>query len=220
MAQTVSRECVLKIARKIAETKASKVHNRHIYLELTEGRDDWVQDGVHRSYGYCGDFVTYCLMHAGVRDGRILNRAALNDGKWAPGDNIARLVRWARATDSLITPQTFKEQIKPADPVILHRKEGGSHPPGDHICLMVGWLDRNLASFQTVDGNRPMGRCDYNANVMKVPGSWEVYGAVSLDKMPISNMGETDDEGDVLDTLSKLVISMGGDGPPPTNYFS
>lgn len=93
------------------------------------------------AYAWCGDFATYVLMLAGCHDGGALNRVALN-GKWQPGDNIARLVRWAKGYNQFVT-FTAAEQ---GDIIIFATGNG------DHICFLDQPPDGG-GIFYTIDGN-------------------------------------------------------------------
>lgn len=94
-----------------------------------------------RQYAWCGDFATYCLMCCGCQDGGALNRVALN-GKWTPGDNIARLVRWAKGHQQFCD----LDQVEPGDIIIF------ANTTGDHICFAESILDGS-GNYTTIDGN-------------------------------------------------------------------
>jgi hypothetical protein len=90
--------------------------------------------------GWCGDFVTWNLMRAGVNSCKVLNRYDLCN-KWATGQNIARLYAWAEATGSKRKEKTSAE---PGDIICVPRGDG------DHVGLLVEITGNN---FTTIDGN-------------------------------------------------------------------
>lgn len=110
------------------------------YLEMTEGRQDWVQDGQKRKYAWCGDYVTFVLSRAGVQDGTLLNRAEIN-GKWLPGGNIAMIIAWAQKRGVWRT--NFHELTDGS--IYVQKRDAG-----DHIGFVA---DASLATVTTLDGN-------------------------------------------------------------------
>lgn len=131
----MNKQHVLEVARDMIGVDASQPDQMDV---ITEKR--WTEKVKGKKYSWCGDFATYCLMVAGCLDGGALNRVSLN-GKWVPGDNIARLVRWARAHNAMIT----LTEAEPGDLVIL------ANSNGDHIGIMSRPLEGGR--FGTVDGN-------------------------------------------------------------------
>jgi hypothetical protein len=100
---------------------------------ITEGRTQG-----NASYAWCGDFATFVLDKAGVRDGEALNRVSIN-GKWVPGDNLARLQRWAASHAAW---SGVLKTAQPGDLLIMAR------PNGNHIGYVI-----QLNPLITLDGN-------------------------------------------------------------------
>lgn len=117
-----------------------KSSRRAEYLQITEGREDWGPAGAKKHYGWCGDFVTYCIMQQGSLDGELLNRAELN-GKWVPGDNITRITRVSKAR-GWVKPKDAP--VERGDIVVLARQNG------DHIGFAVSG---GYQHYTTIDGN-------------------------------------------------------------------
>jgi hypothetical protein len=133
----------------------SRINRRPELVEITEGR---VNDS--ESYAWCGDFATFVLMKAGVTDGSALNRASIA-GKWTPGDNLARLQRWASTHNSWSTKLS---DAVIGDYLIIVRNAG------DHIGLV-----RSVDPIVTIDGN------GWNAEVhstARASGSFQIRGVV------------------------------------------
>jgi len=143
------REDALRTATILVEGKVGPSTDNAWYSAITEGRRDFVDpSGAEHRYGWCGDFATYCCMQGGVLDGSILNRASLNNGKWTPGDNLARLERWARsvgAARSVMEVAANRDQVTGGDLVIFSR------PDGDHIGMFERWTA--AGEFSSLDGN-------------------------------------------------------------------
>lgn len=132
-----------------------------LYNEITEGRRDWPDaTGKMRHYGWCGDFVTWVLYTAGVRNGRLLNRQSLN-GKWVPGDNLARIERWARRAGAFVPltgdPKliTAASKAKPGDIIVFFRSDG------DHIAFVED-SGATSGDLVTIDGNSTGGLVSRN----------------------------------------------------------
>lgn len=94
-----------------------------------------------QQYAWCGDFASYILMLSGCHDGGALNRVALN-GSWQPGDNIARLVRWAKGYNQFVSFADAEQ----GDIIIF------ANDTGDHICFLEQKADAG-GIFYTIDGN-------------------------------------------------------------------
>lgn len=111
------------------------------YMQITEGR--MTTPAVY--YGWCGDFVTYVLMQAGCRDGAILNRAALNGGKWQPGRNIERMKVWAQKQQVYFVGGSMADKITRGSVYIRVR------PGGDHTGIILE--NKGDGTFVSIDGN-------------------------------------------------------------------
>lgn len=143
------RSCAFSFAHQAAEEQVSLISDPIKYARITEGRADWITaSGELRQYSWCGDFVTFILERAGCRDGRALNRASIN-GAWRPGDNIARLLAYAKERGGL---RTDFESMRPGDPIFWNYSGGG------HIALFARWSSLNLGAFQSFDGNAGVNR--------------------------------------------------------------
>lgn len=213
------REQVIAIALELAEKAISKTNRREDYLRITEGRDDWRSpEGEMKTYSWCGDFVSYVLMCAGVTDGSILNRAALNTGVWTPGDNINRIMRWGDQNGASYSKSDAAEMAQPGDIFIFETGRGG------HICFFHKWLSLVDYSFETLDGNAKNNATSRNNRVLNGGGSKPLYKAVNIDNMPFEcAMPDPDtykawEDGTLQDpnNLTAEQIADGGDGPPPT----
>jgi hypothetical protein len=184
-------------------------HDRSCYLQITESRADWqAPDGSTRHYGWCGDLATAVLMLCGVTRGDVLNRAALNNGKWTPGDNLARLTRSIGSTGGLITQPSVRldpDLVQPADLVIFSR------PDGDHIAFFSHWLA--AGEFETIDGNS-WGRVVKRnfRHLVDHPGEMPVRHFLSIDHLPTGGVVQQflNSETAVSD-LSPETIANGGD---------
>lgn len=149
------------------------------YNAITEGRRDWTgPDGKNRHYGWCGDFVTYLLEQCGIRDGTLLNRQSIN-GKWAPGDNLARIERWAKAHDAFVTldgdtsSPDCARNAKTGDIIVFYR------PDGDHIAIV-----ESAIPLKTIDGNGWGGRVVQSDHPTLAT---HVRYIVNLDALPFPN---------------------------------
>jgi hypothetical protein len=208
------RKCILTIAGKAAKLHISKCHYPDKYAVITEGRNDWTSpSGERKIYSWCGDFVTWVLMTAGLSDGSVLNRAALNNGVWQPGYNITRLLFWARDHDALYQ-KDFRQFLKPGDPVVINRPRGG------HICIFKTWTDKKKGMFISVDGNAAAGATSFNNRMLKGGGHSPVFAAVNADALPWDNCStnETAFGNPIalrMSELSNEEIAEGGDGIPP-----
>lgn len=133
------------------------------YNLITEGR----RSSPKRYYGWCGDYVTYCLMLAGVVDGSILNREVLN-GEWVPGDNLARIERWAKKAGAM-----RNHFAVPGDVIVNPRSDG------DHIALILSTPAGPSRQWKTLNGNGKGG-------VVSIGGfPSAVRYIVNVDYMPI-----------------------------------
>lgn len=157
-----ARERLRRDAEHLADEEIGPHDQRKCYLEITEGRTDWTTaKGLRRRYGWCGDFATFVCMRQGVTDGRVLNRAILNDGVWVPGDNIARIVRWAQQHAGLISGDSIRhhpDSIVPGDMLVFARTDG------DHIAVFGQWIA--AGRYITFDGNSWGGTTKRNARVI------------------------------------------------------
>lgn len=203
------RECLLAIARAAADLSFGKNKLRHLYLETTEGRDDWKHDGVLKTYSWCGDFVTWCLNRAGVLDGRILNRAALNGGHWTPGENISRILKWADSQGVLYTTAAGHKARRPGDIMVIDTKGGG------HILFLDNWLDGDHSRFGSLDGNTQGGYTGRNNRT--VAASWHpaVIYSVDISPMPTGVGASAFSDPITSSQLTGEEIAAGGDGDPP-----
>lgn len=122
------------------------------FAEMTEGRG--VADP---GYGWCGDAVTYALMLAGCRDGNVLNRAELN-GSWTPGDNLDRIIRYAKRAGTWHDPQ-----VRPVQYAVYFKKRRD----GGHVGMVTSV---NASSFDTVDGNSQFGKVATNRREWSIDG--------------------------------------------------
>jgi len=201
------RSKIISIAAGFVAQGVGPEHDRPCYLQLTEGRADWTgSDGEVRHYGWCGDYITYVLSRVGVMDGSILNRAELNDGKWTPGDNLARVQRWAKLTGSIIELDAVRDDpalLLPGDIVIFIR------PDGDHIAFWEEWLA--AGSFSSLDGNSYGRICKRNGRQL-VPGANQmpIRHFIRITDMPLNSTGIAD-SGDLLKNFASDIIAMGGD---------
>jgi hypothetical protein len=159
----------------MAEPKTGPTKRVPLYLDITEGR------GINPSYGWCGDAVTWSLMHAGVRDGSILNRTELN-GHWQPGDNLSRIYRWAQASGSIIERSRFDE-VQPGDLILVEAPQGG------HIGMFIKWIQVGVG-FMSADGNTWMHESGTRARDMRVQSgtAGHIQLAISVEKMPLSQI--------------------------------
>lgn len=134
-----------------------------LYNLITEGR----KSSPKRYYGWCGDYVSYCLMRAGVVDGTILNRAALN-GEWVPADNLTRIERWAKKAGALT-----RSFIKPGDIVVNPRSDG------DHTAICFATPGGPWKQWLLLNGNGKGGV----VSIGGLPSS--IRYIVDVDYMPI-----------------------------------
>jgi hypothetical protein len=176
-------------------------------LQLTEGRADWTSpDGKVHHYGWCGDFVTYVLSRVGVMDGRVLNRAELNDGKWTPGDNLARIQRWAKEHGAIVEVDAVRE-----DPTLLDHGDIAIfvRTDGDHIAFFEGWLA--AGSFSTLDGNSYGRICKRNGRQL-VPDTNQmpIRHFIRITDMPLNTTGIAD-SGDLMENFAANLVALGGD---------
>jgi hypothetical protein len=131
-----------------------------MYNQITEGRES----SPGHYYGWCGDYVTYCLMVAGCRDPFLINRKAIR-GSWAPGRNIADLLDGARKYGALTS------YANPGDIFICEA------PKGDHVAIV-----RNCQpSWQLLNGN------GWNGVVSLGNICSRVKAAIDVDKLPSSD---------------------------------
>lgn len=134
-----------------------------VYDQITEGR----RSSPKMYYGWCGDYVTYCCMLAGVVDGEILNRQAIN-GEWVPGDNLARISRWAKRVGALRNYFAV-----PGDIIINPRSDG------DHIAFILSTPNGPYRKWQTLNGNGKGG-------VVSIGGfPSAVRHIINVDAMPV-----------------------------------
>lgn len=137
------------------------------YNAITEGRKSDPTKDPPFYYGWCGDFVSFILMQAGCLDGRILNRAALNNGVWTPQQNLSRLQNYA----SNVGAYTYF--VRPGDIVINYR------PDGNHIAF-VEWTGASPYGWTTLNGNGKGG--------VVSRGGWpkqKIVGVINLDYIPL-----------------------------------
>jgi hypothetical protein len=112
---------------------------------ITEKR--WREKTKHGPYSWCGDFPTFMAERWGCKDPTALNRVSVA-GAWTPGDNIARLIRWAKAHEAWITGKDLTARVQEGDFYIKPR------PDGSHIGIVGA---TSLPSYETIDGNGWMG---------------------------------------------------------------
>lgn len=196
------RNRVIAVARCLLKKKAGKTANREEYLKITEGRDDWKAADGMKVYSYCGDFVTAVYYAAGCRDGNILNRVAIN-GVWKPGDNIARILRYAQEVGSL------KEWTEAKLGDMLYWETGR----GGHVGIMEAFPQGNFVT--SIDGNIGVG-----GNVARVTrpvtGNRVLTYAVDVTSIPFTEVIKQQAAGMAPDeTLTPDEIALGGDGPNP-----
>jgi hypothetical protein len=130
------------MARQLLGTGPSgKTRSR--YLELTEGRESTPG----RYYGWCGDLPTYCSMLSGCENGKILNRAALNGGKWRPGRNIVDLMNWAKAKNAWTA--AAKDVLPSVGDMYVRIRSDGDHIGFVESIALVG----NVYYITSIDGN-------------------------------------------------------------------
>lgn len=156
------REWVLKEAEKYIGVGKDQPRTMD---EITEGRWTWP------SYGWCGDFVTFILERAGLRDGRALNRVSLN-GTWVPTDNIARLQRFSASIGALIKPS----EIRRGDIVVLKRNAG------DHIRFANS--EGRSGKHGGVDGNGWDGRVSVSNGTENSKVRWSASTDILLASLP------------------------------------
>lgn len=90
--------------------------------------------------GWCGDFVNFCFMRAGVRDCALINRYDLC-GRWDVGMNLARWYAWADATGSRVPYNS----VRRGDVYALKRSDG------DHLGIVLSTDGKG--GFSSIDGN-------------------------------------------------------------------
>lgn len=149
-------------------TVGPKGARRADYLEITEQREG-------PGYGWCGDWATWLLYRWGCQDGTFLNRAILN-GKWTPGDNIARLQRAVPRVNHL-SPSALREAVT-GDILIYNTPNGG------HICFLDTPV-KDDGSYVTLDGNSWMGVVANNTR--RVGGSPALLEILQLSAIPSSS---------------------------------
>lgn len=202
--------CVASVAEEAALRGTSPTVDRNRYLEYTEGRDSWVDpQGQVKKYGWCGDFITWVLSQPAiaVRRGSILNRAELN-GKWMPGDTLARFDRWAKNAGASHTyGEVVSNVYSPSsgDIVILNTPKGG------HICFFKSWISGT--AFRSIDGNGPGGITAVNTREFKA-GNLPT-GVVSIYEIARMQQGSDSTAVNTLvDTppLTRAEIADGGNG--------
>lgn len=142
----MDRNSIVKLSRVLGAAQIA--YGSQCYLEITEGRKNWTQDGQTRKYSWCGDFVTYVLMKCGATNGHGLNRVEIN-GTWQIGRNIDMLISAARdAGRAYSGKQALNRLLDPscAGDVIVRAAAGGGH---------VGILLQSLTGelYETADGN-------------------------------------------------------------------
>jgi hypothetical protein len=149
-------------AAKIAELKRSDpsladkdASAKALTLLKNDGNSGWYND----FYSWCGDYTSWVFWKAWVLKGqpaaekdtlkKIFNRVAWNDsGKWAPGDNINRVEKFAQGGGEglvLYHPPKDKYVPKPGDMWMSNRGLGG------HIG-MVAACDPSKDELITLDG--------------------------------------------------------------------
>lgn len=137
---------VLSIAQQLADEHIGPPSPA--YFEITEGRKDWVQNGVTRKYSWCGDFVTYVLERAKATTLRqFMNRISIN-GKWQVGKNISMLVEGARSVGAARAGRdAYTTAVAGARGwiAVLDVANGG------HVCFLKEAL--NAERYITLDGN-------------------------------------------------------------------
>jgi len=131
------RSCIIQSAEAmIGVSRSNRVEDLDM---ITEGRYTY-RHPKYGWYAWCGDFASWLLEHCGCKDPTAINRVSVA-GKWTPGDNIARIMRWSKAHGASFTdPSQLKRgdyYVKPA-------------PSGDHIGV-VHVVRAN--SYTTIDGN-------------------------------------------------------------------
>lgn len=137
LAPTDALACILSQAR--SRIGVSRSHRVDELDRITEGRYTYK----HPKYGWyawCGDFASYLLEMCGCSDPTALNRISVA-GKWTPGDNISRIMRWAKSHGASFTdPARLKAghyYVKPA-------------ANGDHIGVVSEVME---TGYKTIDGN-------------------------------------------------------------------
>lgn len=154
------RDRAIVIARDLASRHVAK--GSQCYMDITEGRTDWSDaQGGTRRYSWCGDFVTYVLMMAGIVDGEFLNRAALRGGNWRIGENISMLLQRGRQLGvalegpaALSYAQSRTSEAMGADVYIMQA------PAGGHVGLIA--VAQTPNAIWTYDGNGPGGTTGRN----------------------------------------------------------
>jgi len=201
------RQRIIEIADEFVQKGIGPEHGRECYLRITEGRADWkTPDGTVRHYGWCGDLVTFVLSRIGVLDGRILNRAELNNGKWTPGDNLARLQRWGKGNDAIISVDAVRDDptlLKAGDIVVFVRQDG------DHIAFFEDWTA--AGQFTSLDGNSFGRICKRNGRqLVHAPNAMPIRHFIDITTLPLNSSGH-ETAGFVETELQPDQIADGGD---------
>lgn len=155
------RQCVIDISKQCLGLKPSDPYFKQLGI-TSRGPNT-------HDKGWCGDFVNFCFMKAGVSDCHIINRYDLC-GSWEVGMNLARWYAWAEATNSKID----FAQVKPGDVYALKRDDG------DHLGIV---LSKGDASFTSIDGNSWGGVVAINSR--QVDNRIRMF--ISVDKVPVSD---------------------------------
>jgi len=201
------RDSIIGIASDLVAQGIGPEHDRACYLRLTENRADWkTSDGTIKHYGWCGDFISFVLSRAGVMDGRILNRAELNNGKWVPGDNLARIQRWAKGNDAVVSVDAVRADpalLTPGDIVIFVRTDG------DHIAFFEDWTA--AGQFTSLDGNSFGRVCKRNGrNLVPASNAMPIRHFINVTNLPLNTSGH-ETAGFVETELQPDLIASGGD---------
>lgn len=155
------RQRLIAIARALAEQRVA--YGSPCYMEITEGRQNWTRpDGTVGRYSWCGDTVTAVALWAGITDGRLLNREALNGpGSWRIGRNIDMLVSRARELGVLIEGAAALAYV---NSLVSPTMGGDAYvmeaPNGGHAGILSH--SEGVNRIVTYDGNGPGGTTGRN----------------------------------------------------------
>lgn len=198
-----TRDRVISIANQLADDQVAE--KTPCYFEITEGRTDWTgQDGQIKHYSWCGDFVTFVLMSAGIVDGRLLNRVAIN-GDWQIGRNIDMLVSRGREVGVLLEGPAalayVQSRLQPSrgGDVYVMSADGGGH---------VGLLShaRTPNEIVTLDGNGPFRRT--GRNVRAFASNHRLVAVIPIDYWDTQAMYNVDRSAPYAGAVSTAAVEV------------
>lgn len=148
------------VVMKALEAEESQTFS--LYRQITEGRyGEVLPDG--STYSWCGDFPTWLYARAGCTQPEALNRKEIA-GRWVPGDNIARLVRYSSALS------LYKRDLRNASlgSAVVTEREKGNHvavliahsPEGAVLLNGNGWMGKIARSVLQYGSSKLLGYCD------------------------------------------------------------